>query len=71
MKKLLQLGPYKYNEADDAALSTNREKRPPTKVNGDIFDYVYDGEWIKGTKIREGKGTLVQTNGDCIYHGWF
>jgi hypothetical protein len=30
----------------------------------------YEGEWIKGTKIREGKGKLIWPDGS-IYEGYF
>jgi len=76
MKKLQELSAFEYNEADAATLSTNRERRPPTKIkhkdaDGDEYDAVYDGEWIKGTQIREGIATLVIPSLDYIFHGWF
>ncbi len=64
--KLSELGEYVFNDSDGKALNPNRERRPPTKI--DYYTY-YDGEWIIGTDIREGKAKMI-IYGD-LYEGWF
>ena len=52
-----------------AALNPNRERRQPLKNK--YNHWIYDGEWIIGTDIREGKGTLYLFDDEDIYQGYF
>ena len=62
LKTIEKHGPFIFD-----TLNKNREKRQPLKLpNGDI----YDGEWIVGTDIKEGLGTIIYTNGN-YYRGYF
>ena len=69
MKLLSELGEYVFDERDGEGLNPNRERRPPTKIKHDGEDAWYDGEWIIGTDIREGKGKMIHKYGfnEC----WF
>ena len=69
MKKLSELGEYVFDERDGEGLNPNRERRPPTKIKLYGDDAWYDGEWIVGTHIREGKAKMIY-RGD-LYEGLF
>jgi len=67
-EKLSELGAYVFNDSDGKALNLNRERRPPTKIKHyDDYAY-YDGEWIIGTDIREGKAKMIFL--EDLYEGW-
>lgn len=57
----------KVNKDQQQSLSANLEFRPeqilPTNVK-------YEGQWIPGTMIREGRGRQIWKDGS-LYEGWF
>ena len=77
-RTLNKLGQFDWNDTAFENQLGAREYRPTTKLpNGDE----YEGEWLIGTDIREGRGTLVvysfnkmgplvQSYG-CQYDGYF
>ena len=69
MKKLSELGAYVFVESEGAGLNPERERRPPAKIKHEGKDAWYDGEWIRGTPIREGKATMIY-NGH-LHECWF
>ena len=58
---------FNFEEAKPDGLSKDLENRKQYEL-GD--GRVYEGQWIIGTSIREGKGRLLAADG-TIYEGWF
>ena len=67
-KEILEkLGPFDYDKYKPAALDESElEERPAKKIDDRTW---YQGQWIKGTEIRQGKGQMKDWNG--YYQGWF
>jgi hypothetical protein len=67
MNVVRQNGNFKFSQkANDQKLQL--EKRPFFKIDQDGSHY--EGEWIVGTKIREGRGILIWPDGSR-YEGYF
>jgi len=61
------LGPFLFGATPELFfLERFLERRPPVNRKG----YVYDGEWVRDTQIKEGRGVLVSRLGS-VYEGWF
>jgi len=43
------------------------EQRPAVMVDEEV---IYEGQWVKGTNIREGRGLQIWQDGS-IYEGWW
>ena len=58
---------FDFTRTKPAEIDPNLEYRPEKKLKD---GKIYKGQWIIGTKTREGRGRLVTPKGS-VYEGWF
>ena len=64
---LEELGPFDYDKYKPTALDESQlEERPAQWIDDKTW---YQGQWIKGTQVRQGKGQMMKN--DDYYWGWF
>lgn len=63
---MAELGPFVYEE-DKSQNYGKTEKRPKIKLDNGA---IYEGEWLVGTEIKQGKGKFLWPDGS-VYEGYW
>ena len=64
----MQLGEFDYNQNPNMGINHNQLEFRGMQT---LENYArYEGQWIKGTDIRQGKGKQIWPDGS-IFEGWF